>query len=66
MKWVIGVLLLKSHELLLATLHCKMFLHNYDFLVYIHNYVSRDASKACQVLNRNLKLLTLHSLGQIF
>ncbi len=23
----------------------------YDFLVYIHNYVSRDASKSCQKFN---------------
>ncbi len=33
----------------------------YDFLVYIHNYVSRDASKSCQKLNGGINVDFAHS-----
>ncbi|XP_064383188.1 L-dopachrome tautomerase-like [Halichondria panicea] len=33
----------------------------YDFLVYIHNYVSRDASEACKVLNGGINVDFAHS-----
>ncbi|XP_064400966.1 L-dopachrome tautomerase-like [Halichondria panicea] len=33
----------------------------YDFLVYIHNYVSRDASKSCQTLNGGINVDFAHS-----
>ena len=33
----------------------------YDFLIYIHNYVSRDASEACQVLNGGIIVDFAHS-----
>ncbi|XP_064402552.1 L-dopachrome tautomerase-like [Halichondria panicea] len=33
----------------------------YDFLVYIHHHVSRDASKACQVLNGGINVDFAHS-----